>query len=206
MADKKNTPKQEKTLEREYTIPLRKKYQHVARYKKTPKAIKSIKEFLVRHMNVRDRDLKKIKLDRYLNETLWMNGIKNPPHKIKVKAVKRGDIVNVSIVELPGRLEFKQKREEKQEKEAKQAAEKKKSKMEEMKKQTSASKKPGKEEESEEEGGDKKETKDSEKKEKEATSKEAEKQLEKKQAKKQKHQTSKGAKQPKHPKRKTMTR
>jgi large subunit ribosomal protein L31e len=158
MANKKTTT-QDKKLEREYVIPLRKKYQHVARYKKTPKAIKTVKEFLARHMNVRDRDLKKIKLDKFLNETLWMNGIKNPPHKIKVKAIKEGEIVRVSASELPGKLEFKKKRLDKQEKEAKQVAEKKKSKMEEMK-QAQTSKKP-KEEKAKEDKEKEKENKDS---------------------------------------------
>ena len=57
MAEKKETKKavDKKTsnvLEREYVIPLRARYQHVARYKKTPKAIKTVKEFLVKHMKI----------------------------------------------------------------------------------------------------------------------------------------------------------
>ena len=67
--------------------PLRKKIRVSPRYKKTNKAIKIVKEFLARHMKIRDRDLKKIKLDTYLNEFLWSRGIRNPPHKIRVKAI-----------------------------------------------------------------------------------------------------------------------
>jgi len=100
-------------VEREYTIPLREKCRPVARYKKTNKAIKTIKEFLVRHMKIRDRDLKKIRLDRYLNEFIWARGIKNPPHKVKVRAVKEGDIVRVELAEVTGKLKFKKAREEK---------------------------------------------------------------------------------------------
>ena len=66
-------------LEREYVIPLRRKVNIVPRYKKTPKAIKTIKEFIAQHMKVRDRDLKKIRIDRYLNEAVWARGIKKPP-------------------------------------------------------------------------------------------------------------------------------
>ena len=86
MADKKI--KIEKSAEQVYTIPLREKCRSAVRYKKTPKAVKSVKEFLVRHMKVYDRDLNKIKIDRYLNYFIWSRGIKNPPSKVKVKVFK----------------------------------------------------------------------------------------------------------------------
>ena len=109
---KKTETKTEK-IEREYIIPLREKSRAVPRYKKTPKAIKTIKEFLVRHMKIYDKDLKKIKIDKYLNEQMWFRGIKKHPHKIKVKAIKDGDIVRVEIVDYPDKLKFKKLREEK---------------------------------------------------------------------------------------------
>ena len=94
-------------LEREYIIPLRAKWKHVARYKKTNRAVKAVKEFLVRHMKIRDRDLRKIKIDRYLNEFVWFRGIRNPPHKIKVKAIKDSDgIVRVELVDIPEKIKF----------------------------------------------------------------------------------------------------
>jgi len=123
--------KKTEKIEREYIIPLRAYYQHVPCYKRTPKAVKTIKEFLVRHMQIRDRDLNKVKINKYLNELMWLDGIKNPPHKIKVRAIKEGDIVKVEAVELPGVLDFKKKREEKISKKAKEEAGKKKAKKEE---------------------------------------------------------------------------
>ena len=87
-------------LEREYIIPLRAKVRTAVRYKKANKAIRVIKEFLARHMKVVDRDLNKIKLDLAVNEAVWARGIKKPIHKIKVKAIKEGDIVRVTLVEL----------------------------------------------------------------------------------------------------------
>lgn len=84
-------------IEREYIIPLREKCRSVPRYKKANKAVKSIKEFLVRHMKIRDRDLKKVRLDMTVNETVWARGIRSPPHKIAIKAVKENGIVVVSI-------------------------------------------------------------------------------------------------------------
>jgi large subunit ribosomal protein L31e len=137
-------------IEREYTIPLREKCRPVPRYKKTPKAIKTVKEFIVRHMQIRNRDLKKVKLDMYLNELLWQRGIKKPLHKVKVKAVKEGDIVKVYAIDLPTKLNFKKIRQERQEveqkKEAKEVKENQKSMMEKAKESIKGSKDEGIEE------------------------------------------------------------
>lgn len=119
MADKKTETKAKaENVEREFIIPLRKRFNVVPRYRKTNKAIKAIKEFLVRHMKVYDRDLNKIKIDKYLNEQVWSRGIKNPPSKIKVKAIKDKDgIVRVELVDYPENLKFKKLFEEKRERE-----------------------------------------------------------------------------------------
>ena len=129
MAETKKSDK----LEREYTIPLRKRWKHVARYKKTNKAVKSVKEFLVRHMKVRDGDLNKIKLDKLLNEYLWARGIKNPPAKVKVKATKDGDLVRVELSKMPEDLKHKKKRLEARNKKAEAIVESKKSTMDRLK-------------------------------------------------------------------------
>lgn len=109
---KKTETKTEK-IEREYIIPLRSEWRKVPRYKRAAKAIKGIKVFLVQHMKIRDRDLDKIKIDKYLNEEVWHRGIRRPPARIKVKAVKEGDIVRVELFEMPEVLKFKKSREEK---------------------------------------------------------------------------------------------
>ncbi len=123
MADQKES---NKIVEREYVIPLRAKVKRAVRYKKTPKAIKTVKEFLVRHMKIRDRNLKKIKLDLYLNEFLWARGIKNPPHKVKVRAFMEGDNVRAELVDFPAKLKFKKIRSDRKVKEAEEKASKKK--------------------------------------------------------------------------------
>lgn len=122
-------------VEREYIIPLRSQVQKTVRYKRTPKAVRTVKEFLVQHMQIRDRDLNKIKIDKKLNEMLWIRGIKNPPHKIKVRAVKEGDIIRVYAVDLPTNLHYKKLREEKLSSTAKEMAEKKKTLMQKAKEQ-----------------------------------------------------------------------
>jgi len=124
-SEKKAETKSDK-LEREYIINLRRQVDKAPIYKRTPKAIRTIKEFLVRHMKIRDRDLRKIKLDRYLNEFLWARGIRNPQTRIKVKAIKEGEIVKVELVELPAKLKFKKLREERREREGTEAGKKKK--------------------------------------------------------------------------------
>jgi len=113
-------------VEREYIIPLRHRWRIVPRYQRTNKAVKAVKEFVARHMKIRDRDLNKIRIDRYLNETLWNRGIKNPPAKIKVLAVKEGEIVKVSAAEMPQNIRFKKLREEKITGTAKKIAEQRK--------------------------------------------------------------------------------
>ena len=183
-------------LEREYIIPLRRGWKRVPRYKRANKAIKTIKEFLARHMKIRDRDLKKIKVDRYLNEVVWFRGIKKPPIKIKVKAIKKGDIVRVELSELPVKLKFKKAREEKIEKEALELVQKKKTLMEKAKESI----RPG--EKTEEETSEEAEKK-VEEKEKKAAVVEAGRQLEKAAAKRGKHLT-KEKRGPKHQQRKPL--
>ena len=129
MAEKTNSK-----IEREYVIPLREKIRSVPIYKKTPKAVKTVKEFVAKHMRVKDRDLKKVKLDSYLNEALWFRGIRKPINKIKVKVVKDGDIVRVYAMDLPSKINYKKLREEKVSQEQKKIGEKAKKEIEERKK------------------------------------------------------------------------
>ena len=73
----------EKNLERVYVIPLRRKTVKTAIYKRSNKAIRVIKEFLIKHMKSDD-----VVLSKELNEQVWARGAKRPPGKVKVKAVK----------------------------------------------------------------------------------------------------------------------
>lgn len=100
-------------LEREYVVPLRKNTLTAPSYKRAKKAIRVLKEFLVRHMNVRDGDLRKIKIDINLNNEIWFRGIKKPLHKVKVKAKKINGIVYVELAEVPEIVGYKIARMEK---------------------------------------------------------------------------------------------
>lgn len=186
MANKKETKIKE--IEREYIIPLRRKYQKVPRYKKTPKAIRTIKVFLAKHMKIKDRDLNKVKLDSYVNEYIWARGIKNPPHKIKIRAIKEkigeDEIIKVELVDYPKNLKFKKARQERKAKESETSKQKKIDKKE-------AEKKPEQDEKATEEHK-------KEEAEKKSSVVEATEKIEKLASKTQKHQTDISGKQQKH--------
>jgi len=121
MAKKTEAPKT--VLERVYNVPLRREYLKAPNWKRTPKAVKALREFVSKHMKSEN-----VLIGKYANLLLWKHGIKKPPHHIKVNAVKddKGQ-VKVELVELPGkakRAEKKQKDLEKK-KDDKEAAAKK---------------------------------------------------------------------------------
>lgn len=191
MAKPKTLSKPE--LERIYTIPLKIKWERVPRYKRANKAIKTIKEFLVRHMKIRDRNLNKIKIDQYLNEAVWFRGIKKPPIRIKIRAIKNPgeDLVRAELAELPNKLKFKKLKAERVIKKATEITEKKKA----VKKPVEEAPKP-----------EKTEKEKKEEKEKVAAGAEAAKKLEKTAAKQVKHATKSKAKEPKRQQRKALVK
>lgn len=128
-------------LEREYIVPLRSKWLKTPKYKRVPKAIKALREFVAKHMKIESRDLDKVKLDKYLNHEMWFRGIRKPASKIKIKAKKfDSGVVRVELAEIPAFLKFKIDREKKigeialKEKPAEVKEEKKEEKTEEEKK------------------------------------------------------------------------
>ena len=95
----------EKELERIYVIPLR-GAKHGPSSKAAPRAIKTIRKFLSRHMKV---DTEKIWIDESVNHAIWSRGKYKIPSKIRVRAVRFDDgVVEVSLPE----VEFKSFREE----------------------------------------------------------------------------------------------
>jgi large subunit ribosomal protein L31e len=88
-------------MERLYTIPLRKEFRKAPNYKRTYRAIKAIRDFIQRHMKCDN-----VKIGTHLNIEMWKHGRKNPPPRIKVKAVKekikdKDKEIEYVIVELP---------------------------------------------------------------------------------------------------------
>lgn len=129
-----------KSLEREYTIPLRKFWLRAPEYERGRKAVLAIKKFIAKHMKVLDRDIKKVKLDIFFNNELWFRGRRHPPAKVRVKAKKEGDIVKVDFIETPQHVKFQKAKLEKLHRKAEKKPEEKKEekpaeKPEETKKQ-----------------------------------------------------------------------
>ncbi|MBN2053254.1 60S ribosomal protein L31 [Candidatus Woesearchaeota archaeon] len=79
-------------LERSYNVPLRKSFREIVKHKKTPRAVRALKDFLQKHMKCED-----VKLGMHLNEYMWKHGIKNPPHHVKVHAVKEDNVVKAEL-------------------------------------------------------------------------------------------------------------
>lgn len=124
-------------LERTYVIPLKKEWSKVPSYKRTRKAVVAIKQFVARHMKVYDRDLDKIKVDKYLNNQIWSRGSTNAPTRVKVKAIQEKDHVRVTFAETPKHITFTHEKHsrhhKKAEKKAPVAEEKKEKTAEEIK-------------------------------------------------------------------------
>ena len=85
-------------IERNYTIPLRRGFRNAPKYYRTNKAMATLRAFLVRHMKVSDDN---VRIGQYLNEIIWLNGIKNPPARVKV-VVKKTD-EGIVYAELEGK-------------------------------------------------------------------------------------------------------
>ena len=93
-------------LIREYIVPLKRGVLNVPHYRRAKKAVKVLKQFLAQHMKIRDRDLRKIKVDINLNNELWYRGIKKPASKIKVKAKKVDGIVYAELADPAETVKF----------------------------------------------------------------------------------------------------
>ncbi|MFW5927842.1 MAG: 50S ribosomal protein L31e [Thermoplasmatota archaeon] len=82
------------TEERIMNIPLR-EVKKSPSSKRASIAMKQVREFVSNNMKVPKED---VWIDSSTNEEIWKRGIKKPPSKIKVKAIKFEDgIVEVSI-------------------------------------------------------------------------------------------------------------
>lgn len=123
----KKEEKSKVVLEREYIIPLRKEFQKAPKYKRAKKTIKALKEFLAKHMKSDN-----IKIGKYLNLKIWEHGIKNPPHKVKVKVEKFDDgLVKAELTDAPVEKPKEEKKKPVKKEEKKEVTPKKEEKKQE---------------------------------------------------------------------------
>lgn len=130
-------------MERIYTVPLRKEFQKAPKYKYASKAMRALKEFLIKHTKSDN-----IKIGKYLNQTIWQNGPKNPPSKVKINVIKDKDnLVNAELVDAPEekkeviekttkKEEIKKEKPKETKKEVKEEKKEKTPKASELKKET----------------------------------------------------------------------
>ncbi len=113
-------------LKREYVVPLRRKVSLAPKWRRSKKAVFVLKEFIQKHMKTDN-----VVILAELNDKIWENGIKNPPGKVSVVALKtqfggvEKTLVNLLEVGVDKYLEaykLKGAEVEEQEKEAKEVA------------------------------------------------------------------------------------
>ena len=75
---------------RVYIVPLRKGFLLTPRWRRSKKAMKVLKEFMLKHTKA-DRVI----VSRWVNEEIWKHGGKNPPGKLKVKVTLKEEEVEV---------------------------------------------------------------------------------------------------------------
>ncbi len=147
----KKTEPVKKSLERTYVVPLRSEWIKVPNYKKAKKASVALKQFLVKHMKSDN-----IKIGKHLNEAIWARGMKNPPHHVKINAVKDADgIVKAELIGKP--IEDVAKKPEEPIEEKKKPAAKKEEKAKEKKTEEKPTEEKKPEEKKEEKPAEKKE-------------------------------------------------
>ena len=78
-------------MERVYVIPLRKAYR-ASRPRRAEKAIRIVREFVERHMKA-----EQVVIGEKLNQEIWKRGMERPPRRVKVVAVKDGNVARVEL-------------------------------------------------------------------------------------------------------------
>jgi len=82
--------------ERVYTVPLGRAWIGPRR-KRTPRAVRLLRRFILRHMKIEEESLK---ISNEVNKHLWSRGIQKPPRKIRVRAIRDSEgIVTVRLAE-----------------------------------------------------------------------------------------------------------
>ena len=69
---------------REYTINIHKRVHRETFKKKAPKAIRAIKKFAEKAMGTKD-----CRIDTKLNKFVWSKGVRNVPHRVRVRLCRK---------------------------------------------------------------------------------------------------------------------
>merc|ERR1712006_17810 len=83
MSSKKKSVRQD-CIAREYTINLHKRLHSNTFKKRAPRAIRAIRKFATQMMGTED-----VRVHPQLNKAVWGKGVKNVPHRIRVRCERR---------------------------------------------------------------------------------------------------------------------
>jgi large subunit ribosomal protein L31e len=83
--EKKKKGESKVNVERIYTIPLRSR---APKWRRSEKAIFIVRAYLAKHLKASPSD---VHIDKGINEKIFARGAKNPPKKIRVRAMKFDD-------------------------------------------------------------------------------------------------------------------
>uniref|UniRef100_A0A7S3K3E2 60S ribosomal protein L31 n=1 Tax=Aureoumbra lagunensis TaxID=44058 RepID=A0A7S3K3E2_9STRA len=76
--------KSQDLVTRDYTILMHKRLHGISFKKRAPRAIREIKKFAQMHMGTAD-----VRIDARLNKAVWANGIRNVPHRLRVRLSRK---------------------------------------------------------------------------------------------------------------------
>jgi len=97
--------------EKVFNIPLRETHDKQRR-RRASNAIKIIRDFLIKNTKT-----KNIKIGKSINDTIWKDGIQNPPRKVRVHVIKEEDVIYSELlgveIKTPSKEEMKKKEEKK---------------------------------------------------------------------------------------------
>lgn len=75
-----------------HVIPLRRETVKVGAWRRSPKAIRALRDYVLKHYRTGN-----VKVGKYLNERIWERSGRYPPAKVKVVAVKGDDKVFLEL-------------------------------------------------------------------------------------------------------------
>ncbi|MHA1584065.1 MAG: 50S ribosomal protein L31e [Promethearchaeota archaeon] len=87
ISDEESEFEEEIQEERFYVVPLAKGFRKGPKWNASKKAMKTLQEFLRRHMKPEGE----VFVSMELNQRVWENGIKNPPRRVRIRVTKSVD-------------------------------------------------------------------------------------------------------------------
>ena len=90
--------------EKIFTIPLRREWLKVPKYRRAKKAINALNIYLKKHLK------KDVKIGKYLNSLVWARGNENPPGKVKVRIEEDKEKLTAELINAPREVKKEKKK------------------------------------------------------------------------------------------------